>query len=401
MSRFILFVFLILCNTNQICCTAAPVLQELKFSFYKDSVSLPCATRHSDVLSAKQLNQEIIQAFYDSNLCHTDPCLITALLDYKNAKHLEDWFYYQLIRKTAQQICAKHVNFKTYTLYKWYLLSQSGYDAKIVLCDTALLLYVQTDEHVYDIPFFMQNNKQYACLNYHDFDSKIDFELLHPYTVNMPIKQNLKSFSYRINQLPEFGEDAYTEKQLHFSYKNTAYNFKLRVNTEIRNIFANYPVVDFDEYFNIPLSEGAYQSLIPALSKAIQNMNQQEGIDYLMHFTRYAFTYQNDEITFGKEKRFSPEQTLLFNTSDCDDRAALFFSLVKELYHLPMIAILYPKHITIAVQFDALKGDAILHKNKKYYICEPTPQASDLPIGAIDKKLKKTPFQIAYEYNPE
>jgi hypothetical protein len=30
-----------------------------------------------------------------------------------------------------------------------------------------------------------------------------------------------------------------------------------------------------------------------------------------MRFTRYAFLYENDQDNFGKEKRLSPEQTLL------------------------------------------------------------------------------------------
>jgi hypothetical protein len=400
MSRFITLVFIVLCSNSWSSFASSPVFAPIRIAFYKDSISLPISAGQPILFSSKDLSQAAIQTFYDRALCQPYQSLIATLVQYKNDQHLDDWFFYQLIRKTAQQICPKQDNFNTYTLYKWYLLSQSGYDARLVLCDTDLLLYVHTDEHVYDIPFFILNDKQYVCLNYHDFGSKIDFEQLHPYAVNIPISQAQKPFSYSVHQLPEFTEEAYTDKLLHFWYKDKEYTFKLRVNTEIRNIFANYPVVDFDEYFNIPLSQGTYNSLFPALRKAIQSMNQQDGVDYLMRFTRYAFAYQNDQITFGKEKRFSPEQTLLYNTSDCDDRAALFFSLVKELYQLPMIVLLYPKHITVAVQFEAATGQAILYKNKKYYICEPTPQATDLPIGTIDRKLKHAPFEIAYEYNP-
>ena len=374
--------------------------QQLRFVFYKDSVVLPIDGKQAISFTHQSLSPSSIQAFYDSALCRPYQSLIAALATYKNDKHLDDWLYYQLIRKTAQQISPKQAHFNTYTLYKWFLLNQSGYDARLVICDTDLLLYVQSDDHVYDIPFFMQHNKQYVCLNYHDFGSKIDFEQLHPYAVQIPIPKANQAFSYRVQLLPEFKEEEYTEKQLRFSYKNKEYSFKLRVNTEIRNIFANYPVVDFDEYFNIPLSQGTYNSLIPALKDALQGMKQQEAIDYLMRFTRYAFAYQNDQISFGKEKRFSPEQTLLYNTSDCDDRAALFFSLVKELYQLPMIVLLYPKHITVAVQLEHSSGEAIVYKNKKYYICEPTPQAKDLPIGSIDRKLRHSPFEIAFEYNP-
>ncbi|MBJ7429484.1 MAG: hypothetical protein JHD28_11095, partial [Bacteroidia bacterium] len=168
----------------------------------------------------------------------------------------------------------------------------------------------------------------------------------------------------------------------------------------VQQLFKNYPVVDFESYFNIPLSKETYSSLIPFLKENIKNINQKEGIDYLMNFTRYAFLYEDDLANFGKEKRLSPEQTLLYEHSDCDDRAALFFYLVKEIYNLPMIAILYPTHITIAVQFENPEGKPIVYNGRNYSICDPTPQAENLLIGQISTELSKTPFQVVYEYLP-
>jgi hypothetical protein len=129
-------------------------------------------------------------------------------------------------------------------------------------------------------------------------------------------------------------------------------------------------------------------------------MRQKKGIDYLMRFTRYAFLYQNDEDNFGKEKHLSPEQTLFSKYSDCDDRAALFFYLVKEIYNLPMIALLYPTHISMAVQFDKPFGKSIIYNGEKYSICEPTPQEQDLRIGQIAENLQKVDYQVVYQYSP-
>ena len=128
-------------------------------------------------------------------------------------------------------------------------------------------------------------------------------------------------------------------------------------------------------------------------------MDEKKGIDYLMHFTRYAFAYESDSAQFGKEKRLSAEQTLLYNYSDCEDRAAFFFYLVKEIYDLPMIVITYPKHVTVAVNFGKKLGkNPIEYKGGYYYICEPSSQAVDLQIGEMLPDWKKTPYQIVYEY---
>ena len=60
-------------------------------------------------------------------------------------------------------------------------------------------------------------------------------------------------------------------------------------------------------------------------------MSQQKGVDYLMNFTRNAFLFETDQKNFGVEKRLSPEQTLMNSYSDCDDRVALLYYLVKEM----------------------------------------------------------------------
>ena len=129
-------------------------------------------------------------------------------------------------------------------------------------------------------------------------------------------------------------------------------------------------------------------------------MNQKKGVDYLMRFTRYAFLYENDQENFGKEKRMSPEETLFSAYSDCDDRAALFFYLVKEIYNLPMIALLYPTHITMAVAFNKPLGDQIRYKGKVYSVCEPTPEKEDLQIGQLAANLRNVAYEVVYQYVP-
>jgi hypothetical protein len=119
-----------------------------------------------------------------------------------------------------------------------------------------------------------------------------------------------------------------------------------------------------------------------------------------MNFTRYAFLYENDQENFGKEKRLAPEETLWQKYSDCDDRAALFFYLVREIYNLPMIVLLYPTHISIAVKFNKPIGDAIVYKGQKYSICDPTAQTKELAMGEIPESISKDGYSVVYEYDP-
>lgn len=342
--------------------------------------------------------QAIAAAYQQLNSGNYQP-LVDSLLTYRKKHELNDWLYYQLIRKTAQQISPKVESYSRYTFYKWFLMAKSGYDARLAITSNKIIFYVFNDEDISDIPFFMVDDKKFMCLNYHDYP-KADLNQDPPVPVPIQVPGATRSFSYKVTRMPDFKPDRYIEKKLEFVYKHKAYHFNVKLSKDIEAIFANYPGVDFETYFNIPLSKETYSTLIPLLKKNVKGMDQKKGVDYLMRFTRYAFLYEDDQANFGAEKRLSPEETLFASHSDCDDRVALFFYLVKEIYNLPMVAMLYPTHITMAVQFDKPSAEGIVYKGKMYAVCEPTPQLEDLPIGAVSSHLKNIPYQIVYQYDP-
>ena len=394
----ILFVFSIWCSAL-LAPGGTAYAGNVHFDFYGDVIDLDIDESLCAEVPKSLTNSDVEQFYAQMNEGRYQP-VIKALLSYKEQYHLNDWFYYQLIRKTAQQISPKADNYPRYTLYKWFLLAKSGYDATVVAGKEEILFYVQSDENIYDIPYYRRNGKQYVCLNYHDY-GKVDFKSEELNTPAISIPEAKKPFSYKVTLIPDFTADEYVEKDIAFDYLNKSYHFKVKLNPGLQNLFTNYPVVDFESYFNIPLSTETYNSLIPALKKNLKGMSQKNGVDYLMRFTRNSFLYETDEENFGKERRLSPEQTLMNKYSDCDDRAGLFFYLVKEIYDLPMIVLLYPKHVTIAVKFDNPSRNTIVYKNSKYSVCEPTPQAEDMSIGQVSQELRAQPYQVAYEYTPQ
>jgi hypothetical protein len=331
-----------------------------------------------DSLSARSVNQ-----FYNKISAGNYQPIVDSLTNYKNKHQLNDWLYYQLVRKVAQQISPKTQNYDRYTLYKWFLMTKSGYDARLAIANKSMVFYVLNEEDVSDLPFFIIDKKKYTTLNYHDLGN-MDLHKYLPLPVNLTVPYAVKPFSYKVTRMPDFKPEDYYTKQINFDYKNKSYNFSIRLNADVDRIFNNYPVVDYESYFNIPLSKETYNSIVPFLAKNVKAMNQNE----------------DDEHNFGKEKRLSPERTLSSDRSDCDDRAALFFYLVKEIYDLPMIAVLYPTHINIAVQFNKPIGQQIVYNGKSYSVCEPTPQLKDLGIGQLSSNLKNSSYQIVYNYDP-
>lgn len=372
--------------------------QEVRVDFYKDPFTVSVSP--SVLLGQSQhLSAEVFKKSYAAlNAADYQP-IINSLLTYKQQHQLNDWLYYQLIRRVAQQLSPKEINYGRYTFYKWFMLNKSGYDARLALAHQKVIFYVYNNEEISDIPYFMVDGKQFVCLNYHDY-AKADINDDPPIPVGIPVPEATNAFSYKVTMMPDFKPEHDVERQVSFEYDSKKYHFRVKLNTDQQKAFNNYPGVSFETYFNIPLSKETYGSLIPLLKKNMKGMDEHKGVDYLMRFTRYAFLYENDTENFGLEKRLSPGETLASNYSDCDDRAALFFYLVKEIYNLPMIALLYPTHITMAVEFGKPVGEPIIYKGKTYSVCEPTPQSEDLKIGQLSSKLKKMHYEVVYAYEP-
>jgi hypothetical protein len=370
----------------------------VSFEFYGDTIHLTMQPSMLVSIPETLQNEQVLE-FYAALERSGFSSIADSLKEHKENNKYDDWLYYQLIRKTAQIVSPKSENYYRYTLYKWYLLSKSGYRTLLSLSNSKLLFYVASDETIYNLPIRIKGNRQYVCLNYHDYEN-FNFNTEAFIDIQIKEQERCKSFSYKVSQLPDFKQTDYKEKEIQFQYYESEYHFKVKLNPQIKTLFKNYPVVDYALQFNIQLSKETYGSLIPDLKKKVKGMKTRNGINFLMHFTRYAFLFEPDETAFGKEKRMSPEETLIYGQSDCEDRAALFFYLVKEIYKRPMIVLVYPKHVTIAVNLDKPIGKPILYNGKTYSICEPTPQKEYLPIGKLAPELEHESYIIAYGYAP-
>src|SRR5262245_61283199 len=92
-----------------------PGASHLKFDFLGSSIEMPRQLIPNFQYTAS-LSETSIQKFYDDLKGFDDRSLIEVLMSYRDKLKLDDWLYYQLIRKTAQQISPKAENYFSYTL---------------------------------------------------------------------------------------------------------------------------------------------------------------------------------------------------------------------------------------------------------------------------------------------
>ena len=236
--------------------------------FYGSHISFSADPSFLPELNAEANPTEVQSFLSQLNNSRFGSC-INSLLEYKKKEKPDDWLYYQLVRKTAQELSPKSDNYKKYTLYKYFLMAKSGYNVMLTQAGEKILFYIQCDENIYNIPYRIKDGQNYICLNFHDYKN-IDFDKEKFSETASEITESHRSFSYKITRLPEFPKEEYVEKEINFNYYQLNFNFKVKLNPVVKNIFKNYPVVDYSDYLNIPLSTITYQSLIPVLKKGIK-----------------------------------------------------------------------------------------------------------------------------------
>jgi hypothetical protein len=336
----------------------------------------------------------------DERLSATAGDLVGEMKAIRKEKGLCDWLSYQLIRKVSERLAPKKRDYFTYTATKWHFLKALGYEPLLGVGGDRILLYVRTSERVYNLPVKSVEGGEYVCLNFHDYGFDEDVA-----TLGMDFLRTQsaggRDFSFQIDRLPEFPESSYVERSLEFPYGRSLQTFHVRTNELLRQFLSNYPVTDYNNQFGIPLSPLTRSSLVEPLRKKLSGMSREKGLEYLLALTRHAFPFANDSESFGREKRLSAEETLAYGNSDCEDRAALFFCLVREIYDLPMIVLSYPDHVTVAVKLDGAHQKGIVHEGERYLPCEPTPQSRELRLGEMLPHLEGMPFEVIHSHRPK
>ena len=397
MFKTILIFFLFLCSIPVLALETKTLNDSIYVEFIGKQYNFETKNileRYKGSLSKENIN-EFIKVIEMNDLA----AINSSLIQIRKEEKLDDWIFFQLIRKTSQALIKKSDDYIAYTICKWYFLRESGYDPLLCISREKILLYVRSKDIIYNQPIKDLNNQQYVCLNYHDYNYKVDFENEKFINIDDP-KNSGNEFSFKINALPRFDKSNYLNKEIVFQYKQREDKLNIKVNPTLVPYFNNYPVMDYENQFNIPLSKETYESIIPALKEKTKNFSENKGVEYLMYFTRHAFLYEKDTEIFGREKRFSPEETLLNEKSDCEDRSALFYLLVKEIYNLPMIVITLPDHVTVAVKLNQVHKNAVIYKGESFTICEPTPQKRELRMGQTIANLTKSSYDVVYSYEP-
>jgi hypothetical protein len=368
-------------------------IDEVTVDFYGERVSLMF---HSDmdIQYSGSIREESMIGYYKRLERSSFYIILDELDKYKRAYNLNDWLYYKLMKAAVKEYYRGGSKAQI-ELTTWFLLSKKGWNTRLAYSGPNVFVYVFTEDELFEIPMIDDDGKTFVNLTGIGLKNKLRQGI---YMLNFTPGPNGAAFSFYLESLPRFQPNQET-RSFSFYFKDQKYQIDILVDKRIKLLMDDYPIFAENEYLEVPFSETVENSLIPQLKVFLKGKSEAEALEFLVAFTRSSFRYKKDQEYFGDSKPMIAEEVFHYPFSDCEDRSALFYRLVKELLDLPMLIIAYPEHLTIAVAFSPKKGgDVIRFKGRNYYICDPTGPVNSTEIGWVPKEFRNASFEIIGTY---
>ncbi len=313
----------------------------------------------------RKLDEKAVSNFW-SELSRADfEPLLDQVSKQATALQLNDWGYAVLTNELAEQIYQGDSNRRA--LFTWFIMTKAGFKTRIAYDDRNVYLLVPSKHAMYEVPYFTFDRVRYYAI---DFDGNTK-KLGRVYTSDGHYPGADKKLDMTIRTKASKGLHA-NKRTLSFVYQDKRYTIEADYEKSRVDYLNTYPQLDLELYFDSMVGETTASPLLKQLADAMQDMDEQEAVNFLLRFVQTSLKYKTDEGQFGRENYLFPEETIYYPYSDCEDRSVLFAWLVRRLLGLEVIGLNYPGHVATAVHMKQHTGDYVIYKGKRYTVADPT-----------------------------
>ena len=347
----------------------------MQFAFY----GTPCGV-HADADALRfhlpSLDEKSIAAAWKNLSLEKYDSLLHDCIAQREALHLSDWGYLQLLGRMSEQLLGKGSNEPV--LLQMYLLAQSGYRVRIARAANRLVLLMPFNRTVYGYPFITIDGIKHYVL------SKEKPDGVNVCSVAFPREQVA---NIMMGQLPDFGGTQKKSRTLQAERFGTM-KAAVMVDESLINYLNDYPLSNAWEYYALTgFSEGVKAALYPALRSQIEGKSKKKAATMLLDFVQTAFDYATDQEQFGYERPLFGDESIFYPTNDCEDRSIFYSILVRDLLGLDVVLVNWPGHLATAVAFpDEVEGDYFTVDGRRYTVCDPTYIGA--PVGETMPQFK-------------
>lgn len=299
---------------------------------------------------------------------------------------LDDWGYVMLWRDVVRALQPERKTEQNLLL--WYFLVKSGYDVRLGYYDADVFLFVAIKQPVYATKYTKVNRQTYYAALAADHGNAI--RAFYSYKSDYPIKLNALDIK---SAFTGFTKMVSAQRALAFDYKGNTISFTVPYDRRLVEYMGTIPQSEFELYFDTDGSSLVRHGLLAELKKYTATMGEEEAVNFLLTFVQKAFAYKTDQDQFGYEKYFFVEESLHFPYNDCEDRAVLFAWLVHELVGIKVVGVLYPGHMTTAVELKHVSDtfSTVTYQGSRWVIADPTYIGASVGMAMPTyKKLQPT-----------
>ena len=366
--------------------------QRFQMPFYAQAVSIeydPAMT----IADPGPLTHQSITRSYRQLRKRPQQVLLNSLLAAKQRFELNDYLFFKLARTSVGVIYdGQHRNAQEIALFG--LLIDAGFDARLTYRGTRVFVNAYTTEELFEVPIIDTGGRPYANLSCLNGACRGRQRL---YILDLQPNPTGRSFGFQLARWPSLTPQV-TAKKMAFQYHGVRQEIDVNFDQTMVDIMRDYPFIHEYAYLDTPLSPTLRNSLLPQLRRYLAPLDVQQRVELLASFTRSAFNYKEDNENFGHSKPMVPEELFGYSFSDCEDRSALFFALVRDLLDLPMAVVAYDDHLTIAVGGNSIVGDSFEYAGERYVFCDPTGPKDSSRVGQIPPGYEDKSFHIIGTY---
>jgi hypothetical protein len=295
---------------------------------------------------------------------------------------LNHWGFFQFVEAFAHTIQPDN---NSATLLAWFVLTKTGYLVKVGYSRNHIYLLAPAQGTIYETPYYMLNGARFYNLSYLRNQQKPG--KIYTFKNDYPGAERLLTLV--LHTVPRIHADTKI-KRLSFKYKGRTYSVPAAINPNTIRFYQAYPQTNLEVYLSAPIAPETETSLVSALAKLVEGKTETEAANMLLRFVQTAFKYETDDDQFGHEKYMFAEETIFYPYSDCEDRAALFSSLVRRILGLDVIGLHYPGHVATAVRFsEYVAGDAVTVNGERFVVCDPTYINADIGLAMPQFRMVK------------
>lgn len=312
--------------------------------------------------------------------------LLSDCLRIRKEYHLGDWAYLQLTKLIGLQLYGKERPDEVAFL-QMFLMNKSGYKVRLAKIDNGLHLLVAPGSTIYGSPYLRLNGEKYYV-----FEPQAGASM-RIYTYKQDFADSKNRVSLSMTDVPLF---SMAEELRTFASADGRVEVQVAVNRNLMDFYRDYPQCDVVLHYKTPMSGSLREELYRQLKPVVEGRSQAEAAGVLLDFVQTSFRYMTDGEQFGYEKPFFPDETFYYPYCDCEDRAMLYATLVKDLLGLKVVLLDYPDHIASAVCFtEKVPGDAVvLADGSRYVICDPTYIGA--PVGRCMDSYKNVSPDVIF-----